>query len=219
MWDARSNIGGGATVARITTVKAARKDAGSCVRCTEPILKGQGYQHVQASRFSPKFKKHTSCPPFKSSELVYDDILGTLYDERDNALAIIDQWDGAKEDQPDPIDDLENALSELADHAGEARDEWQSKLDEMPEGFQRGPSGERLQEKIDAADSYESELQSVDLEEFDEQEFIDEAVEDIEEEDSDVKAKLVAERVQDHRQQWTEQQREEARDLIESLEL
>lgn len=73
------------------------------------------------------------------------------------------------EDFADPAapDDF---LDELKGDAESLRDETQEKLDNLPENLQGAPTGELLQERIDALESFISELEGLDVPEDDEPE-------------------------------------------------
>jgi hypothetical protein len=86
------------------------------------------------------------------------------------------------------VDELESARDELADRIDELKDTCQESLDNMPEAFQYGSTGELLQERIDACESWADELREVDLpsEDVDEPDEIEEP----DEEDEDYEEKL-----------------------------
>jgi hypothetical protein len=68
------------------------------------------------------------------------------------------------------IESVNSFLEELISDAEALRDEQQEKLDGMPEGFQQGSSGEKIQERIEALDAFISELEGVDEPEFEPEE-------------------------------------------------
>jgi hypothetical protein len=195
-------------MAKINVVKAAKKPQGDCVRCHQPIKVDQSYEWVRANRYARKYKKHASCPPFLTSERISDMTLAELYDARDNATSAVESWGEKRMDPPD-TGELDDILSDLADTAGSARDEWQERFDNIPEQLQTGPVAEGLQEKIDAADSYESELQSVTFEDFQDDIGLEEAGEEEE----------TPEEREERLNIWIEDQREMAQSAIDSLEI
>lgn len=204
-------------MARVTTVKKARKDQPSpCVRCHKAITAGQGYRWVanRIGRMSSTKRIHVECGSFKRSETTFSDKLGRLYDAQDDAHTEIDNW--PNDGEPSALEDV---LKTTADTADEVAEEYQASLDNMPEGLQQGDTGQQIQEKVDACESWSQELQSVDFEEFDEQAAIDTAVEEIQEPDEDTKARLVAEQVDERRAEWADEQRDAARAAVDSLEL
>ena len=64
------------------------------------------------------------------------------------------------------IASVESFLEELISDAEALRDEQQEKLDNMPEGLQQGSTGETIQERIDALESFISELEAVSVPDF-----------------------------------------------------
>jgi len=78
------------------------------------------------------------------------------------------------------IASVESFLDDLKSDAEALRDEQQEKLDNMPEGLQQGTTGETIQERIDALEAFVSELDGVDVPDFEseEPEDGDEPVED-----------------------------------------
>jgi len=83
----------------------------------------------------------------------------------------------------DPTD-METLVDEVRSQIEDLRDETQSSLDNMPESLQYSPTGELLQERVDALDNVESELDYIDEFDFDEEEF-DEPEPDPEDYDDD----------------------------------
>lgn len=70
----------------------------------------------------------------------------------------------------DVVSDMEQFRDELVSDAESLRDEQQDKLDNMPEGFQQGSTGEKIQERIDALESFISELEDLEFDEFEAEE-------------------------------------------------
>lgn len=65
-------------------------------------------------------------------------------------------------EEPD-ISLLQAAQQDLIDQASELRDETQDSLDNMPEGLQQGSTGELLQERLDALETFIQELEGLDF--------------------------------------------------------
>jgi hypothetical protein len=198
-------------MARVTTVKSARKDQPTaCVRCHKKIVVGQGYRWVanRIGRSSITKRIHVECGSFKRSEITTSEKLGMVYDAQDNAHNEVTAWpnDGN-------IDDLEAILQQARDTAEEVQGMYEESLSNMPEGLQQGDTGQQIQEKIDMLDSWISELESVSLEGFDEEEF--EITDASDEADLERQKQALAE----DREQWAEQQRDEARGALDSLEM
>jgi len=60
--------------------------------------------------------------------------------------------------------DLESGVQSVVEHIEQLRDECQEKLDNMPESLQESSSsGQLLQERIDALESWKDDLEAVDL--------------------------------------------------------
>lgn len=66
----------------------------------------------------------------------------------------------------DIISDAESFRDELLSEAESLRDEQQDKLDNMPEGLQQGSTGEQIQERIDALESFIGELEDLEFPDF-----------------------------------------------------
>lgn len=113
------------------------------------IKKGESYYWWQ---FNFTNHKHISKDKPKASQLTQSEFLSTLY--------------GIQEDissRDFTADDLESELQEIKDSIQELLDETQEKYDNMPEHLQESSdSGNTLQERIEALESWISDLDSVD---------------------------------------------------------
>lgn len=89
-----------------------------------------------------------------------------------------------------PSNDLEGQVEGIVERLNEIRDECQEKLDNMPEALQSAPTGELLQERIDAMEGAVSEFEAIDFSDY-------------EGEDED------AEDISDERQEWLDGKLEE----------
>lgn len=65
---------------------------------------------------------------------------------------------------------VEDIISLIRDHAAEQQD----KFDNMPEGLQQGSTGELLQERADSLEEWASDLESIDWEDRDPEELLEE---------------------------------------------
>ena len=157
-------------MARVHDVKKAQKAQGDCVKCHKPIPAGSPYQWVKASRFSPKYKKHTPCPPFTAVEMESNEKKGMCYQAQQdlqNAINGLGTWPKDDKTRPDVDrakefkDDLEQAFDEAIGQVEEAVGMWEESYDNLPEGFQQGDSGQQMEELKDQAQSYQDELESV----------------------------------------------------------
>ena len=92
----------------------------------------------------------------------------------------IEDWSG------DSFEEFESLKDDITSQVDDLRSETQDSLDNMPENLQYSPTGELLQERIDALDGVESELDCIEEFDFDdEEEFVREPFDDDEEYDSD----------------------------------
>lgn len=148
-------------MARAHFVKKARKnnkDAG--------IKKGESYYWWKFRRGGKRFSK---TPP-KPSQLTQSDFYSTLY-------SINEAFDALGSDYIEVSSfegDIENIKSDLESLKSDTED----KLSNMPESLQQGPTGELLQERIDAIDDLISEFDSLDFSEPDEESQQDDETED-----------------------------------------
>lgn len=118
------------------------------------IAKGESYYWWQ---FKNRPKQFSKIRP-KASELTQSNFLSQLYalDEKLSEFTA-----ECKEDFDSFRDDFSSDIESL-------KDECQDSLDNMPEQLQSAPTGELLQERIDALDSWKDEVEGVECEECDE---------------------------------------------------
>ena len=131
---------------KVNHVKSARKD--------NPVAKKGEPYYWWAFRFSGK--RYSKTYP-KRSQLTQSAFLQTLYDLEDS---ISDRFANLT-----TMDEVEEAKSSLSEEIEDLMNETQDSLDAMPDHLQESStSGELLQERIDALESWISDLDSVDLE-------------------------------------------------------
>lgn len=131
-------------MARLNFVKKARKP-----RKEDGIKKGDSY-YWWKFRFGPM---HVSKTRPKRSQLTQSSFKATLYDIEDNIAALITN------------DICEGCLDDIISEIENLKDEAQSSLDNMPEHLQEtSTSGEMLQNRIEELESWQGELEDVDLE-------------------------------------------------------
>lgn len=114
----------------------------------------------------------------KRSQLTRSDYLATLYDLEDS----IAEWSA---ESPEGLAAMRD---ELVSDLETLRDEQEEKRDNMPEQLQDSGSGELLQERYDALDGAISELESIDLDDYEEPEedkLRAEAIEDLQLDEDD----------------------------------
>mgnify|MGYP001601664161 CR=1 FL=1 len=142
-------------MAKATHVMRSRKDIpeGVC-GIKGGIPKGTSYYWWKFKRFGKRF----SLTPPKRSQLTRSSFYSAIYDLED---AVISKA-GANDLLQSIRDDVVSSLEDV-------RDECQNSLDNMPDGLQQGPTGELLQERIDAMDSAISEFEDLELEEPDDE--------------------------------------------------
>lgn len=175
-------------MARATHVKAAQRNYSEDECGVEGgIKKGQSYYWW---KFKNSGKRFSLTPP-RASQLTQSAFYGTLYDLTDRVADL------------EPRDTLADEVLSIIEELQNLGEECQSSLDNMPEGLQQGSTGELLQERIDGCESAASELEGIDLdvpepEEFNEGDFEQDEGED----DEEYKARL-----EDERQKHEEEQK------------
>jgi vacuolar-type H+-ATPase subunit E/Vma4 len=126
-------------------------------------VKGEEYYQwsIKSQRGGTTYRQHVRHGSVRQSQLTHSKMSG--------AYAAVE----AAEDEiasAGNVYDMKAALETCAEEIGNVRDEYQESLDNMPENLQQGDTGQQIQEKIDALESFADELTSVDLEEFGEEE-------------------------------------------------
>lgn len=98
----------------------------------------------------------------------------TSSDKLSRAYAIVESVEDMQATATVP-NDLVEALKNAATDARDLADEYQESLDNMPEGLQQGPTGEEIQQKVDALNEYADECESAasEIEQLDVQDYID----------------------------------------------
>jgi hypothetical protein len=152
---------------RVNRVEKCRKSPGKCGKCGDTIAVGSPYvfwAFMVGGRGGPKIIRcgKPVCQP-KGSELTQSEYMGTILRLQEDTV-----FDGTN------VDDITQQRDELVEELTNLRDETQGKLDNMPEGLQQGSSGETLQERIDNLEGYISDLEGVDISEFEDEEPEDE---------------------------------------------
>jgi hypothetical protein len=140
-------------VPRVHYVKSARKDNPVC-------KKGESYYWW---KFRYGGKRYSLKPP-RPSQLTnspyYGGIRSLVEQIEDTTVTDSDQLNALKEEVRDRLEELQS--------------ECQDSLDNMPDALQYSPTGELLQERVDACDSAMSDLDSIEEEfDFEEEDFED----------------------------------------------
>lgn len=129
---------------RVHHVKKARKDQGRCYRCGHEIKAGESY-YWWANRIGRMSSKKKNCSQHRPKP------------SETTGSAFYSQLFALQEGCPNPTkEDADNLIADLQD----LMDECQNSLDSMPESLQYSPTGELLQERIDALDNAINEMES-----------------------------------------------------------
>ncbi len=223
-------------MARATFVKAAQKDIythGKNVKYKSEKGKRAGQELTKLDRTIPKDEKDTifiaKGEPYywwqfmhgnknfskeapRQSQLTQSNYLSQLYSLQESLE------DFAPETPEDLIEFVDNLKSDLES----LKDECDSSLQNMPESLQSSPTGELLQERIDALDNAISEFDGLDLdyEELDEDDLKEEIAEenDIEIDDEDkwkeqITEEQLEEKKQEKAQEWLDEKLSEVQGI------
>lgn len=171
------------------------------------IAKGESYYWWQFKNGPKHYSK--SAP--KSSQLTQSGYLSAIYDLQDELSELRGNVSEA-EDLQEKVEDIKSRMEEL-------RDEQEEKKNNMPEGLQEGPTGELLQERYDSLDSAISELEGIDLDDYDEaddddiREELKDDIDDTWDEDAARKALVSDEMIEDYKSEklseWLDEKCEE----------
>lgn len=190
---------------RVHFVKKARKD--------NPVAKrGESYYWW---KFRYGGKRYSRTRP-RASQLTQSPYYGAV-------RALVEQ---IEDSNPEDFDEFESLKEEVRDELENLRDEAQSSLDNMPEQLQYAPTGELLQERIDALENAESELDYIidefdfDEIEFDENDYPrDEWSEDEIEEERDAHEEAEEERRQEEFESWLDDAMARLAELVADTEV
>lgn len=150
------------------------------------IAKGEPYWWWQFKNGGKNISKERP----KRSQLTQSNYLSQLY-------AIQDRMDELSADEPE---ELESVVDEFKSDLESLKDECQNSLDNMPESLQSGPTGELLQERIDALDNAISEFESLDLD------YEEPDTDDLQEElDDDATEEDIENLRQEKKQEWIDE--------------
>lgn len=133
------------------------------------IAKGESYFWWQFMNGGKNFSKEVP----KRSQLTQSGFLSGLYELEDR---ISEMKCETKEDFDSEKEDIMSEIENM-------KDECQGSLDNMPEQLQSAPTGELLQERIDNLDSWYSEIESIEVEDYDEEDLREEIKSNNEKED------------------------------------
>jgi len=176
------------------------------------IHKGESYFWWQFKNGGKNFSKTRP----KNSQLTQSNYLSQLYAIQERIEDI----------SADDVSDLESIVDELKSDIESLKDETEESLSNMPESLQYSPTGELLQERIDALETALSELEDIDLdyEEPDEDDLREELKDDIDEDDLNIPDEdeerkslvtdaMIKEKKQEHLDEWIEEKIQEIQEV------
>lgn len=152
---------------RVSTHKSQGRSAEPmpCQRCSDPIVKGEEYYQwaIKQQRGGIVRRQHVKHGSPRPSQLTVSQ-LSQVYAAIEGAQDDV----SSAEDASAIRDALEGCKGEMES----IRDEFQSNLDNMPEGLQQGDTGQLIQERVEALEEFDNELDSAigEIEDFDDAE-------------------------------------------------
>jgi len=142
-----------------TSKKSTAGKAIKCKRCQREIKPGENYYHY-TRRFSRigKGVRYTHCSEHRPRPTdLSSSPMAEIYEAQEDAAKAIHAADNCA-DMMQAIEDLKSVVEDVKSRAEDS-------LENMPEGLRESSdSGNTLQERIDALDSYISELENVSVE-------------------------------------------------------
>jgi hypothetical protein len=111
-------------------------------------------------------------------------------------------------------DDLQSEMEDIKGQIEELRDEQEEKRNNMPDSLQESDTGQLLQDRYDNCDNVVNELDSVSIEEFDEEE----ATVEVKKELPKATAKEIAAAVEEKKEQHYQTIRDELSSALGNLE-
>lgn len=161
------------------------------------IAKGESYYWWQFKN-SPKQLSKTQP---KASQLTQSNYLSQLYELQEQ----IDYF------SPSEVEEVESFVEEMKENLENLKDETQGSLDNMPESLQSSPTGELLQERVDALDNAISEFEGIDIdyEEPDEDEIRQDIATDEDIELEEVTQEQIQNVIDEKLQEWLDEKTSE----------
>lgn len=207
-------------MARVNVVKSARKDQGTCEKCGDPLPVGSSYKWIEPRAFpgaaSYKRKRCMKCPSWRPSETTSSTALAAIYGAQESASDDIASWDG------DNIEDLRGILQACAEGIREGAEAWRESAQNIEDGFGHATfQSDELNEKADTVESSADDVEQTDLEEWDE----DEAINDIKlelgitDEATDEQAAKVADELEVRKADWADAQRDRAQEAVDGVDI
>lgn len=137
---------------RLHFVKSARKDNDRC-----GVKAGESYYWWQNRGSGGKgagIKRCSKTRP-KPSQMTLSDFYQAVYALQEDIMENAGQIDN--------VDDLRSMRDDWAEQARQIGQDQNEKLTNMPEGLQQGPTGELLQERADACETWGDEIEAVEI--------------------------------------------------------
>lgn len=184
---------------KLNVVKAANKDQGTCGKCKKEIKKGDGYLWWKG-RYGPRHVRCPSCRP-RASELESNEKVSALLAAIEDAEAGIDRWLSLATTD---LSDLQTTANEAAEAVREVSEMFLEGQQNIEDGFQHSTSqSDEMGERGEALEESASNLESLSLEEWDENGGDEEEMDDEKE---------------DRFNTWAEEQAQTVRDALEEIE-
>lgn len=190
------------SVARVYTTKKSRKAQRPCEKCGTELPVGSGYLYYYVGFRSNH--KHVRClrsecapRPSERESSLFSSVLAAQESFHDQI------------GQADSPEDIEALVQEVADAVDELKSEYESALDSWENG------NEQLQEKVDHYEGQHDELSSWSWDGNSEPDHCDEHASRSDWEDDEIEA---CEDCQEKREEWLEECRDAAREVVDSVE-
>lgn len=164
------------------------------------ISKGEYYYTWTLYRSPKQFSR--TYP--RRQQLTNSGFLCSVYDIEDSLNSLdVSSFSDASE--------LSEAIEDIKSQAEDLMEETQSSLDNMPDQLQYSPTGELLQERVDALESFISDLENVDTDDYEEPED-DDLLEDFDGEE-DEKEEWLEDKRREHFEEWAQEKMDEVSGL------
>ncbi len=142
-------------MAKVNRVNKSRKEK-VCGRCKQIIPVGSPYLYVDF--YSGRTAVRCTNCGFKPSETTENPYLQRVYEIREDYEEKLNNCTG---------EDLESIKEDLISDLESLRDEVQERYDNIPEQLQDGDAGQLLQDRIDSVESAMSDIEGVEVQDFD----------------------------------------------------
>ena len=133
---------------RITTVKKARKDQGTCSRCADPIRAGDSYRWIKFRMGGRRVRCMKPECAFRRSDMTTSDKLQMLYGAQEIVEDALRVWDGGD------VAPIVEALETAQQDATEASEGYNESADSQEEFFPGSPNIDDIREKAEMAEQF-----------------------------------------------------------------